>query len=861
MLATESTESVKSFLERYQAFLSSKVQIVSGNGFIPVSEPHPSLKPHQRVAVNWAIQKGQAALFASFGTGKTRSQLQLMRWVHEHTGKKTLIVAPLGVRQEFTRNDGPAMGMDVVYCRTDAEVAACNSPYVITNYERVRDGCITVSQFGGASLDEASCLRSLGSLTTQTFIDIFQSVPYRFVATATPSPNSYKELAHYAYFLGVMDLGQILTRFFQRDSKQAGNLTLYPHMEEQFWLWVASWALFISKPSDVTGNSEDDRGYDLPPLNVHWHSVPVDYAKTIEFDGKGQGNFVPDHSSGLKAASKGRRDTLPARIEKAIDIIQAEPEKHWLLWHDLEPERQLIEKLLPEARTVYGSQELEEREDLIMEFSAGKYRVLATKPTIAGSGCNFQRYCADAVFVNPSRDDKFNDFIQAIHRIYRFLQTKKVNIHIVYAETQQKSVENLKRKWKQHEKLVAKMQSIVKKYGLSSEALQMKLARTIGCDRVEVKGENFTLVNNDCVVETALMADDSVDEIITSEPFSDQYEYSPSYNDFGHNDGGKGFFAQMDFLIPQLYRVLKPGRMACVHTKDRIRYGSVTGHGMYTVDPFSDDTVTAFRKHGFLFCGRICIDTDVVRENAQTYRLGWTENAKDSTKMGCGSLEYVLLFRKWHPSMSPDDTANGPKPVTKDNEQYTRSRWQIEASGIWRSSGDRLVDPHFIQGLPLGQIKAWWERYTKSKVYDYHEHVKFCEAIESVGALPAAWMLFAPHSNNPDVWTDILRINTLNTEQSRKVQESHVCPLQIDVIERLINRFSNPGDLIFDPFMGIGSVGYQALKMGRRAYGAELNRAYWSYSVGYCEQVEAVNSAPTLFDLNEFLNQSAGISA
>lgn len=284
-------------------------------------------------------------------------------------------------------------------------------------------------------------------------------------------------------------------------------------------------------------------------------------------------------------------------------------------------------------------------------------------------------------------------------------------------------------------------------------------------------------------------------------------------------------------------------------------FGNMTGLGMYSVNPFSDKTIQAFTKHGFVFMGRICIDTDVVRENAQTYRLGWSENAKDSTKMGCGSLEYVLLFRKWKPEFSPNDTANGANPVIKDNDEYSRSQWQIQASGIWRDSGDRLIDPDLLRGMTIEQVRAWWVQNASKRLYNYDEHVELCEAMEKAGSLPASWMLFAPHSQNPDVWTDILRIDTLNTKQSQKREQSHTCPLQLNIIKRLIERFSNEGDLVYDPFMGIGSTAYQALKMNRRAYGSELNSEYWGYSVGYAEQVEAEMSTPTLFDWFEQLQK------
>lgn len=838
-------------LEEYQQFLATKITIAPQSGFTSTQPPHPSLMPHQIDVVNWAIAKGKAAIFASFGLGKSTMQLQLMQWVHQHTGGKTLIVAPLGVRQEFTRNDAPRMGMEMQYCRTNAEVKASTSPFIITNYERVRDGDIDVSQFAGASLDEASCLRSYGSKTTQQFLDIFQSVEYRFVATATPSPNRYKELIHYAHFLGVLDTGLALTKFFRRNSKRAGDLTLYPHMESEFWLWVASWALFLNKPSDL---GYSDEGYDLPKMKIHWHLVEVDYSREWKnIDNHGQAMLFPHAKKGISGDAQERQLTLSDRIAKTVEIIENDdPDKHWIVWHDLECERERIEKAIPEAKSVYGSQDLDDRENLILDFASGNYRILATKPSIAGSGCNFQRHCADAVFVSPSF--KFNDVIQAVHRVYRFLQTKEVNIHFVFAETQSDVVATLKRKWAEHDRLVQTMTNIVKKFGLSHEALKMTLTRNIGVERSVVQGDNFTCVHNDCVVELASMPDNSVDEIITSIPFGDQYEYSASYNDFGFNQGDEPFFEQMSFLCPNLYRVLKPGRMACIHTKDRVMYGSVTGLGMYSVNEFSDLTVQAFKRAGFVYCGRITIDTDVVRENAQTYRLGWTENAKDSTKMGCGSNEFVLIFRKWHPSMSPDGNANGPDPATKDNTQYSRSRWQIQASGIWKSSGNRLLDPDFLKNYTGSELYRWWKvRCGSDAIYSYGDHVAASEAVEAAGNLPAAFMMFAPHSKNPDIWTDISRMRTLNTEQSRKAQENHLCPLQFDVIERLIDRYSNPGDLILDPFGGIGSTAYQAMKMGRKAYTIELSPAYFQFAVGYCEMIdESKIEVPTLFDLAAF---------
>lgn len=451
--------------EKYLDFLRGKMPRATSAGFEPPSEPHPSLFPHQRDICQWACRGGRRAIFANFGMGKTRMHLQIAKWIVEKTNGKYLIIAPLGVRQEFTKVDAPALGMDLEYVKNDSEVDECKSPFMITNYERVRDGNITLSKFDGAGLDEASVLRSFGSKTYQTFLDMFSEIPYRFVFTATPSPNRHRELINYAGFLGVMDTGEALTRFFQRNSEKANDLSLYPHMEQQFWYWLSTWAVFLQRPSEL---GYSDEGYDLPPMQVHWHKVEIDHRKAwSQSDSWGQFQLFVDQSTGLQEGAEIKRDTIGSRLEKAISIIESDsPEKHWLIWHDLEKEREAIHKKIPEAVCVWGSQDLEERENRILAFARGESRILATKPVIAGSGCNFQRYCADAVFLGVGY--KFNDFIQACHRIYRFHQKKQVNIHVIYCESEAMIMEALKTKWRQHDELMQTMSSLLKEHKLTN---------------------------------------------------------------------------------------------------------------------------------------------------------------------------------------------------------------------------------------------------------------------------------------------------------------------------------------------------------------------------------------------------------
>ena len=827
----------------YIEFLKTKIEIAKDTGFEVTPETvNTGLKPHQRDAVIWALRGGRRALFESFGLGKTVQEIEFCHLAASHEGGKALIVLPLGVKQEFTRDAVEVLGYEKpAYCRTMEEVKASDAEIILTNYERVRDGDIDPTYFAATSLDEASVLRSFGSKTYQTFLDKFKGVPYKMVATATPSPNKYKELIHYAGYLEVMDTGQALTRFFQRDSTKANNLTLYPNMEDEFWLWVSSWALFITKPSDLNP-AYSDEGYVLPPLEVRWHEIPVKYGDSQEKDG--QMILFTNAAVGLKQAAEVKRDSIKERVTKMKEIVDASPKDHFVLWHDQEAERHEIRRVLPETVDIYGSQDYDLREQRVIDFSEGRTRLFATKKSLSGSGCNFQRHCHREIFVGI--DYEFNDFIQAVHRCYRFLQTEPVIIDIIYMENEKQIKETLLRKWKDHNHMVKKMVEIVKKYGLSAAGKENALKRKMGVKTVKIWGKHYTAVNDDCVEEVRRMESDSVGLIHTSIPFGNHYEYSANYNDFGHNENTERFFEQMDYLTPELLRVLEPGRVAAVHVKDRVLFGNATGTGMPTVEPFHARCIEHYMKHGFQYFGMITVVTDVVRENNQTYRLGWTEQCKDGSKMGVGCPEYILLFRKLPSDRS---TAYADDPVKKTKEEYTRAQWQIDAHGYWRSSGDRLLTKDEIKQFPVNKLQTAYREYSRESVYDYHEHVKLAEELDQDGKLPATFMVVAPGSwNQMEVWDDINRMRTLNANQKRRRLQMHVCPLQLDIVERIINRYSNEEDIVFDPFGGLMTVPMTAVKMHRYGYGVELNSDYFRDGVGYLQEAENEIETPTLFD-------------
>jgi len=643
-------------------------------------------------------------------------------------------------------------------------------------------------------------------------------------------------------------------------------LTLYSHKEEEFWLWVASWALFVQKPSDITGNIADDDGYQLDELRpdsscIHWHEIKTDHS-TAGVEKDGQHRMFKDNAIGLEGSSREKRESLHNRIDKVEELRGLYPDENKIIWHDLEAERYYLEKAIYESKSVYGSQDLETREEIIEDFMDGKVSDLLAKPTMLGSGCNLQRNCGWAIYAGIGF--KFNDFIQSLHRIYRYgmkpnrFGDDHIRIDLIHTEAERHIVKQLVRKWNQHNQLVKRMTEIIKKYGLSHVEMAQHLTRKMGIDRVEISGKNFRIVQTDNVPESKRLDTNSVGLILTSWPFANQYEYSPNYADFGHSDNTKEFFAQMDYLTPELFRALIPGRIYALHVKDRIIPGGMNGLGFQTTYPFHVDCIQHMTKHGFGYLGMKTIVTDVVRENNQTYRLGWTEQCKDGSKMGVGMPEYLLLFRK---PQTDSTKAYSDVPVFKEkkiwsaedkkwlNENgYSRARWQVDAHGFTRSNGNRLMNPEEWLGLEHNQIFQRFRKWTEECVYDFDFHVSLGETLEAAGKLPSGFMLLQPASWSDEVWTDITRMLTLNGSQWSMGKEMHICPFQLDLVGRVIVQMSNKGDVVLDPFAGLCSVPKVAIELDRYGVGFELNPVSFLDGAHYCKAAEVSRATPTLFD-------------
>jgi hypothetical protein len=604
----------------------------------------------------------------------------------------------------------------------------------------------------------------------------------------------------------------------------------------------------LQRPSDL-GFSDD--GYTLPELDVQWHQVEIDM-QSDQVERDGQGVLVRGGALSMVDSAREKRNTLDLRIAALMDLVHehrsAGTPDQIILWCDLNDEQTAIEHALKAEglsfSSVHGGLSDDEAERRLEEWRNKETYALIGKPVMLGQGLNLQQ-AHTSVFAGVTY--KFEQTIQAIHRIQRFGQTHQCDVHLIFAESETEVRSKLEQKWREHDQLTETMSDVLREFGLNPTAISQELTRAMGVEREVYTGENWTVTLNDSVVEARdHLEENSVGLICTSIPFGNHYEYSANYADMGHTDNNGHFWWQNDYLTPSLYRCLMPGRILAVHVKDRQLFGSVTGAGVYTVSPFHAEAIAHYTGHGFDYYGMITVTTDVVRENAQTYRLSYSKMLKDHSPMGVGSPEYVLLFHKPQTNRA---VGWADERIVKDKDDYSVGRWQIDAASEWRESGNRLLTMDELAQLDPETRTRLFTQQSLASVYDYEEHVRLAEILLAKNALPGSFASLNPGSWRDDVWHDILRIDTLNSEQKRRDVENHICPFPLGIPRRLIAEYSNPGELVYDPFGGIGSTALTAVEAGRRAYSSELNPASVADSLVYLRRHDARASVPTLFDL------------
>jgi len=734
---------------RYEDFLNSKRLSQKPCGFEP-QNLNEHLFPFQRDIVNWACRKGRAAIFADCGMGKTIMQLAWADQVHAHEGGYVLIVAPLAVSAQTCR-EGCMFGIEVNRCRTSEDL---KDGINITNYEMLPH--FENVDFSGVVLDESSILKSYTGAIRNQIISMFHLTPFKLACTATPAPNDYMELGNHSEFLGCMDRTEMLAMFFIHDGGDTSKWRLKGHASSRFWDWVSSWACMVTKPSDL---GYDDGDFNLPPLEIRTHTMDSGLVQ--------EGRLFAVAEATLSEQQKARRNTVEKKVATIAQYVNSSDEA-WLIWCDLNIESERLALSIPDAVEVRGSDSPEWKEDAMMGFADGRYRVLVTKPSIAGFGMNWQ-HCHNVAFCGMSHS--YEQFYQAVRRCWRFGQSSPVSVHVFVTDLEETIVENVLRKKDDSEgmkeEMLSRTSSIREDFDMTArdEASYMEQTKT---------GEGWTMMLGDCVERIKEIESDSVGLSVFSPPFASLYTYSNSERDMGNSKTDEEFADHFAYLIGELYRVLMPGRLVSFHCMNLPT--SKERDGFIGIKDFRGALIRMFQDAGFVYHSEVTIWKDPVTAMQRTKALGLLnkQKNKDSALSRQGIPDYLVTMRK------PGDN---PHPITHTNEDFPISVWQKYASPVWMD-----INP--------------------SKTLQYR----------------------AARENS---------------------DERHICPLQLDVIERAIKLWSNPGDIVLSPFGGIGSEGYVAVKDGRQFIGIELKKSYFDLACKNLTQAVEESKELTLFDMKQ----------
>ncbi len=802
-------------LNDYQQFLSTKLAIPKPVGIeVSPEKINPKLFSFQRDIVRWALHLGRAAIFADVGLGKTGMQLEWANHVAQHTDGCVLILAPLAVAEQTVR-EGQKFGIVVRHVRDQSELTsehAAGTRIFITNYERVE--IFDIALFSGIVLDESSILKHY----SKTFFDLcerFKQTPYRLCCTATPSPNDIVEIGNHSTFLDIMDFHDVLARWFVGEGDVARQARLKGHAVEDFYRWLTSWAVCISKPADL-GEEYDMPGYERIRPVFHEYEL-ASSQQTIERAWE-KGKLLPDTPSATSFMQV-KRDSNAERVAKVKEIVDSINHKDAvIIWCDTDFEADLLKQTFPEAVEVRGSQSPKVKEEGLNAFSNMGKRIIITKPIIAGMGLNWQ-HCSQMIFTGVSFS--FEQTYQAMGRIVRYGQTRTPHIHMIYSESEGSVMQRLQEKQRAFADMQQQMNAAMRKYGLFRTGSGVVTFSETENDKAE--GDGWTMYLGDCVQVASKFEANSIDFSVHSPPFASLYTYSDKQADMGNAATEEEFFAHYTYVIKELLRVTKPGRAAALHVKDLplfINRDTVMG-----INPFSDNVTNAFRnarldseaklseseKSKWVLQSRITVGKDPVIEMQKTNSHGllyknWRTKAQ---ALRVGLPDYVLVFRKFSPLSESAPVMHDPHDLTYHGDN----------------------PPAALLAIPskkTGQINASlpvWQSYA-NPIWD--------------------------DVTIPAIWSDINQMNVLNTQIARDAKdERHLAPLQLDLIARLIHWYTNPGELVFDPFGGVGSTVYEAVKSGRRGVASELKPAYWRLACKYIRQAELEKSQPMLFDMAE----------
>lgn len=431
----------------YEEFLKTKEMRAEACGFdIDRDSITPMAFDYQKDIIAWACKKGKCAILTGCGTGKTLMLLEWARAVNEYTSKPVLIVSPLSVVQQTEREARKFGVCEVNICRHADDI---QDGVNITNYEMIEH--FDASVFSGVVLDESSILKSFDGKYKTLLTDMFCATPYRLLCTATIAPNDYTEIGTSCEFLGIMSRTEMLATYFIHDSGDTSKWRLKKAGVNKFWEWFATWAIYFNSPKDL---GYEDKGYDLPPLNVH---------KVITECEVKEGEMLVMLANTLEERRNARKDSAEDRTGKAAALAN-DDDSQWLLWCDYNDESAMLKRKTQDCVEVKGSDEPEFKAQASLDFADGRIHALVSKPSIFGFGSNFQS-CHSMVFCGLS--DSYERFYQAVRRCWRFGQKKPVDVYVILSEREMNVLDNIQRKQKQMDEMQKQMTALMKEVTLS----------------------------------------------------------------------------------------------------------------------------------------------------------------------------------------------------------------------------------------------------------------------------------------------------------------------------------------------------------------------------------------------------------
>lgn len=663
-------------------------------------------------------------------THNTIMQLEWANQVSLYTNQPILILAPLAVVNQ-TIEEGNKFGIPVDKLKPSTKSNNISNGIWITNYEQIKN--IDVSLFSGIVLDESSILKGRDGKLSTLLIDSFSHCKYRLCCTATPSPNDHMELGQHSEFLGQMSYLEMLAMYFVHDGGETSKWRLRKHAQDDFWKYVCSWSIAIDHPSTL-GFEMD--GYDLPEIEYIEHIIPVE---------NNSDSLFGDMAVSATDINRDLRRSLKARVEKACELVNSNDEQ-WIVWGLQNAETDLLAKKIKGAVNVQGKDTPEYKAEKLLGFAHNDFRVLVTKTSIAKFGMNFQN-AHNMLFA--SYDFKFEAFYQAVRREYRFFQLHKVYVHLLVPESQLNVRKSILKKEKDHIEMIRQM-------SLYSANTNYKMNKTMEIKEKKIIESEYSIYNGDCVTVTKQIQDNKADLVLFSPPFAELYVYSDKAQDMGNVKNYQQFEDHFRYLVPELKRVLKPGRICAIHCMDLpIQKGK---EGFIGLRDFSGMLIDMFTEQGFIYHARTTLWKNPVTEMQRTKALGLLHKQikKDSVMSRVGIPDYILFFR---------NEGENKTPIIHQD-----------------------TDPSKPDYLPVDL----WQKYASP------------------------------------VWMDIDYSRTLQYRSGRDGNdEKHICPLQLDTIDRILHLYSNEGETVFDPFGGIGSTGYQSIKMNRKSISIELKESYF----------------------------------